>query len=111
LAWARRVNNRVLQLLCGGRLRGELTGSRFGWRYGPLPGRFAPADLMDRKWFPRRSPADGRSLGVMARQYTKHRTGFDAVVSAARSLASDPALGGCGIAGCGFGRARGGEVG
>ena len=27
-------------------------------------GRFAPADPGIRKWFPRRSPADGRSLGV-----------------------------------------------
>jgi hypothetical protein len=50
--------------ICAVRLRGELTGSRFAWRYGPRLGRFAPAEFVLRKWVPRRSSADGRSFGV-----------------------------------------------
>jgi len=45
-------------------LRGELTGSRWCVATAPKRDRFAPADLTDRKWFPRRSSADGRPLGT-----------------------------------------------
>ena len=52
-------------------LRGELTGSRLVSATAPV-GRFAPADPWIRKWFPRRSSADGSIArherpGILAR--------------------------------------------
>ena len=53
-------------------LRGELTGSRWCGATA-LYRADSPLRVVARKWFPRRPPADGRSLGWMARQYTKGR--------------------------------------
>jgi hypothetical protein len=56
--------SQLLGPLDGWRLRGELTGSRLVSATARTSGRFAPADRTIRKWFPRRPPADGRSLGM-----------------------------------------------
>ena len=87
-ASARRITS-GLSRSCLTCLRGELTGSRLV-ALRSFTGPIRPSGPEARRWFPRRSPADGRSLGWWRGSIRNSRTGMHPAAEKLQSQARPP---------------------